>query len=121
MTLLSHLLSAHLAALPPQPFKFTLGQGSVIPGWDQSVDSMQVGEMIDLKCAPEFAYGPHGAPPAIPPDATLTFEIELLGFHSISLSELLLKNGAYLLLMLAGLFVLLHYVVLPNGALPGRR
>ena len=77
--------------------------------------------MIDLKVAPEFAYGPSGSPPAIPPDATLTFEIELIDFHSVTLYELVLKNGAYLLLLLAGLFTLLHYVVLPNGAFPRRR
>ena len=135
------------------------------------MESMQVGEMADLKCAPEFAYGQHGSPPSIPPNATLTrdtlskprhslrpagspqalrrlsagffqrpitpeaarsfgqprpisrvgrgrfsaghralgcveialpcsrdrFEIELLDFHSISIGEIVLKNGAYLL------------------------
>ena len=44
----------------------------MITGWEHSVESMQVGEMVDLKCAPEFAYGQQGSPPSIPPDATLT-------------------------------------------------
>mmetsp|Transcript_5345 Transcript_5345/g.10502 ORF Transcript_5345/g.10502 Transcript_5345/m.10502 type:complete len:180 (+) Transcript_5345:75-614(+) len=101
-----------------KPFKFTLGQGSVIEGWEQSIESMQVGELVELKCAPEFAYGSRGSPPNIPPDATLTFEIELLDFHSVSIGEIVFKNGAYLLLLLAGLFALLHYVVLPGGAIP---
>ena len=101
-----------------KPFKFTLGQGAVIEGWDLAVESMQVGEMVELTCAPEFAYGPAGAPPAIPPNATLSFEIELLDFHSLSIGEIVLKNGGYLLLLLAAVFGLLHYVVLPHGALP---
>ena len=54
----------------------------------------------------------------IPPNATLTFEIELLDFHSISIVEIVLKNGAYLLVLLAAVFALLHYIVLPKGALP---
>ena len=141
----------------------------MITGWEHSVESMQVGEMVDLKCAPEFAYGQQGSPPSIPPDATLTcgtlskprhrlrpagssqatvsarsrrrprgasgrighsaeagicigicgrpyrvyrgcersrcsrdrFEIELLDFHSVSIGEIVFKNGAHLLLMLA--------------------
>ena len=58
-----------------KPFSFTLGQGSVISGWEAGVGSMREGELVELKCAPEFAYGPSGMPPVIPPDATLTFEV----------------------------------------------
>ena len=43
-------LTLTLAPTLTQPFKFTLGQCAVIPGWEHSVDSMQVGEMLDLKC-----------------------------------------------------------------------
>ena len=74
-------------------FQFTLGQGSVIQAWESAVGTMQVGEMIELKAAPEFCYGTQGMPPAIPPNATLTFEIELLEFYAPSIIEFLVKNG----------------------------
>ena len=81
----AHLLtrSPHSALPRCQPFKFTLGQGAVIPGWEHSVESMQVGEMVDLKCAPEFAYGQHGSPPSIPPNATLTRDTLSKPRHSL--------------------------------------
>ena len=81
----AHLLtrSPHSALPRCQPFKFTLGQGAVIPGWEHSVESMQVGEMVDLKCAPEFAYGQHGSPPSIPPNATLTRDALSKPRHSL--------------------------------------
>lgn len=78
----AHPLTA--SALPRrQPFKFTLGQGAVIPGWEHSLESMQVGEMADLRCAPEFAYGQHGSPPSIPPNATLTRDTLSKPRHSL--------------------------------------
>ena len=78
----AHPLTA--SALPRrQAFKFTLGQGAVIPGWEHSLESMQVGEMADLKCAPEFAYGQHGSPPSIPPNATLTRDTLSKPRHSL--------------------------------------
>ena len=49
----------------------------MITGWEHSVESMQVGEMVDLKCAPEFAYGQQGSPTSIPPDATLYYEVRI--------------------------------------------
>ena len=62
------------------PFKFTLGQGRVIKGWDQGFATMKKGEKAVLTCAPEYAYGANGSPPKIPPNSTLKFEVELLGF-----------------------------------------
>lgn len=63
-----------------QPFKFTIGVGQVIKGWDQGFASMKIGEKAMLKCKPEYAYGASGSPPKIPANATLEFEVELLGF-----------------------------------------
>ena len=58
-------------------FKFPLGAGRVIKGWDQGVEGMLIGEKRELRIAPELAYGDRGAGAAIPPGATLIFEIEL--------------------------------------------
>ncbi len=59
------------------PFQFTVGQG-VIQGWSEGVPTMQVGGKRRFVIPPALAYGPQGAPPAIPPNATLVFDIELL-------------------------------------------
>ncbi|KAL0276849.1 UNVERIFIED_CONTAM: hypothetical protein PYX00_004325 [Menopon gallinae] len=60
------------------PFKFRLGKGEVIKGWDQGVAQMCVGQRATLKCSPDFAYGSRGHPGIIPPNATLIFDVELL-------------------------------------------
>ena len=61
-----------------QGFRFTLGQGRVIQGWDQGVAGMNIGELRKLTIPATLGYGERGFPPVIPPDSTLVFEVELL-------------------------------------------
>jgi peptidylprolyl isomerase len=61
-----------------EPFAFGLGAGQVIPGWDQGVEGMKVGGRRELIIPPELAYGEAGSPPAIGPNETLIFVIDLL-------------------------------------------
>jgi FK506-binding protein 1 len=60
------------------PFKFRIGKGEVIKGWDEGVAQLCVGQRAKLFCSPDYAYGSRGHPGVIPPNATLIFDVELL-------------------------------------------
>jgi peptidylprolyl isomerase len=64
-----------------EPFTFTLGAGEVIKGWDQGVAGMKVDGRRELTIPPNLAYGPAGAPPAIGPNETLIFVVDLLAVN----------------------------------------
>jgi FKBP-type peptidyl-prolyl cis-trans isomerase len=61
------------------PFDFTIGNGEVIKGWEEGVAGMKVGGKRQLRIPPALGYGAEGSPPDIPPNATLIFDIKLLG------------------------------------------
>lgn len=64
-----------------EPFAFKLGSRMVIKGWDEGVAGMKVGGKRQLQIPPDLGYGANGAGAAIPPNATLVFDVELLGVN----------------------------------------
>jgi FKBP-type peptidyl-prolyl cis-trans isomerase len=62
-----------------KPFDFSIGNGEVIKGWEEGVAGMRVGGKRQLHIPPSLGYGAEGAPPDIPPNATLIFDVQLLG------------------------------------------
>jgi len=64
-----------------EPFTTQIGVGKVIKGWDEGVPQLSLGQKAVLTATPDFAYGARGFPPVIPPNATLKFEVELLGIN----------------------------------------
>jgi len=65
----------------PGFFSFQLGKSEVIKGWDLTVPTMKINEVCEIVLSPEYGYGENGFPPSIPENATLIFEIELLGWE----------------------------------------
>lgn len=65
-------------------FTFVPGEGRVIAGWDEAVPTMKVGERAMLYVLGDYAYGPAGSPPVIPPNATLVFDVEVISVDGAS-------------------------------------
>ena len=89
-----------------QPFTFNLGRREVILGWDKGVATMRKGEKCILTCKPDYAYGSRGIGP-IPGNATLEFEVELLGWREIGKSTF----SASSILMFATLIIILGLLI----------
>ena len=65
-----------------QPLEFELGVGMVIKGWDEGIQQLKKGQKATIICPPDYGYGSRGAPPVIPPNATLKFEVEVIDYET---------------------------------------
>lgn len=90
-----------------QPLSFALGRSQVIAGWDRGVQTMSVGEQAILTIAPEFGYGSRGVGP-IPANATLIFEVELVGWSEPSVVWPIVQNA---LVALVAIAIAGHYIL----------
>ncbi|CAM9187966.1 unnamed protein product [Chrysoparadoxa australica] len=61
--------------------QFKVGAGQVLPAWEEVIPKISLGQIVEVKAAPEHCYGMAGYPPIVPPNATLVFEIELISFN----------------------------------------
>ncbi|KAM3282074.1 hypothetical protein P3S67_025719 [Capsicum chacoense] len=82
------------------PFKFKLGEGQVIKGWDGGIKTMKKGEKALFTIPPKIAYGESGSPPTISPNATLQFEVELLSW--ISIKDIYKDGGIFKTILVEG-------------------
>ena len=71
-----------------RPFSFQIGVKNVIQGWDVGIAKMSLGEKAELTVEPSYGYGTRGAPPVIPGDATLIFDVELLSISGTPRDEI---------------------------------
>ncbi len=89
-----------------QTFGFTIGRGQVIKGWEEGIVGMKEGGIRQLIIPPELAYGSAGAGNVIPPDATLTFEVQLLKILVVEIEDVAIGDGS---VAEAGDLVQVHY------------
>ena len=92
-----------------EPFQFKVGVGQVIRAWDEGICQLQKGQKAKFIAPPEFAYGKQGAPGAIPPNATLHFDVEVLDFVAPAQLQVIKQNEGTGPVVPRGAHVKVHY------------